>query len=390
MSEGTKTFRLTYRHDVIEGSPYDAGKLQGEQLAAEDWRGSFTGKPPFLDFYTQEEAEHALRVAERHSPGIADEILGASEGSGVPIEQMTFLGGCVTVDGRRVPTLWAENGASPGRTLVGGCSHFYLPWRLNPDGHVRMGVNYDCHPEMQELRLCTTRIEGKAAHIALSDNVFGRVSGLNEHGFGATSSLGSPLSEVRVAGLTYNMVSRILLDRCESVSEALDVLDDLPIAWYSNYILTDRSGHAAFVEIACAERAVRRYGPDESQAIWATNHYTLPEMDAYAPLRMRQSVGRWEFLRERLENADAPIERPHDLLAAPYPEGLRVAHYLDGLGTLNSMVLDLDARSIDICFGPADRNPWQTFDLETPVGSTFYDIEIENVPAPREFWAKQL
>jgi predicted choloylglycine hydrolase len=47
---------------------------------------------------------------------------------------------------------------------------------------------------------------------------------------------------VKVAGLPYSIVSRILLDQCRSVSEALDVLEDLPIAWYSNYILADRSG----------------------------------------------------------------------------------------------------------------------------------------------------
>jgi len=230
MTDAAKTHTLTYRHDVIEGSPYEVGRQQGEQLGEETWRGSFSGKPPFLHFYTPKEAARALEEAERYCPGIADEIHGASEASGVPIEQMTFLGGCVIVSGKRHPTLWADEGAAPAQKRSGGCSHFCLPRGLSSDEHIRLGVNYDCHPEMQELRFCTTRIEGKAAHIAISDNVFGRVSGLNEHGLGVTSSLGSPLSEVRVAGLAYNAVSRILLGQCRSVDEALGMLAGLPIA----------------------------------------------------------------------------------------------------------------------------------------------------------------
>jgi predicted choloylglycine hydrolase len=387
MAETAAVYKLTYRHDVFEGNAFEAGRWQGEQLSSDEWRGSFSGKPPFLKFYTPAEAEKALRFAEQYCPGITDEIRGAVEGSGVPIERMTFLGGCVVVDGTRHPTFYTENAPAPRQSQSRGCSHFCIPRAMTPDSHVRLGVNYDCHPEMQELRLCSTRIEGKAAHIAISDNVFGRVSGLNEHGLGVTSSLGSPLSEVRVAGLTYNVVSRILLDQCCSVPEALETLETLPIAWFSNYILADTSGETALVEIACADRAVRRLRADEARAVWATNHYTLPEMDAYASLRMRQSVKRWEYLRDHLENPSVPIESPQALLAAPFPNGLRTSHYLDGLGTLNSMILDIDSLTVDICFGSAARNARHTFGLDSPVGSTFYEVEIENVPAPKGFWA---
>jgi hypothetical protein len=356
-------------------------------MAGAEWRGAFTAGPPGITRYSPDEGKKAVRVVERYCPGVAEEIRGAADATGIPIEMMTFLGFCLVIDGKRIPTLWAEDGA-PDRATSGGCSHFCLPRSLHPDSHVRLGVNYDCHPQMQELRLCTTRIEGKAAHISFSDTVFGRVSGLNEHGFGFTSSLGSPLSQVKVAGLPYSIVSRILLDRCRSVSEALDVLEDLPIAWYSNYILADRSGETALVEIACSERAVRRFAPGESPALFATNHYVLPEMAAYSDLRMEQSVRRREFLRQKLEKASEPIARPHEFLAAPYPAGLCVPYYDDGLGTLDSMVLDLDALTADVSFGPPSLNPWRTFDLGTDAGSTIYTARIETRSAPAGFWKR--
>ncbi len=379
---------LTFRHDVIEGSPYEAGRWQGLQMAGEEWRGAFSAGPPDMKYYSPEEGKTALRVVEKYCPGVAEEIRGASDATGIPIEKMTFLGACHVVDGKRIPTLWSNEGISPDRATSGGCSHFHIPRRLNPDSHVRLGANYDCHPQMQELRLCTTRIEGKTSHISFSDTIFGRVSGLNEHGFGLTSSLGSPLSRVEVAGLPYFIVSRILLDRCRSVSDALDVLEGLPIAWYSNYILADQSGEAALVEIACSDRAARRFASGEAPALFATNHYVLPEMDAYSEQRMQQSVRRREFLRKRLEEAEEPIARPHDLLAAPYPDGLCVSYYDDGLGTLDSTILDLDALTADVAFGPPSLNAWRTFDLNTPPGSTLYTARIETKSAPAGFWER--
>jgi len=234
--------------------------------------------------------------------------------------------------------------------------------------------------------LCTTRIEGKLSHISFSDCVFGRISGINEHGLAVTSSLGSPLSEIKVAGLPYFIVSRILLDQCTTVAEALERIETLPIAWYSNYLLADCKGTVAQAEIACDKHAIRRYGPEDASALWATNHFTLPEMGDFAPHRMRQSLKRWEFLRAHLRSS-TPIGRPHDLLASPFPEGLRFSHYMNGLGTLHSMVIDIDALTIDASFGPPLADSWHTFDLNQQVGSTFYDVLIEDVPAPKGFWA---
>jgi len=384
---GSRPGTLTFRHDVIEGTPYEAGLAQGRAMAGAEWRGAFIAGPPGIERYSAEEGKTALRVVERHCPHIAEEVRGASDATGIPVERMTFLGFCFVVDGKRYPTLWDER-TEGARETSGGCSHFALPRGLTSDSHIRLGVNYDCHPQMQELRLCTTRIEGKAAHISFSDTIFGRASGLNEHGLAITSSLGSPLSQVKVAGLSYSTVSRILLDRCRSVAEALDVLEGLPIAWYSNYVLADRSGASALVEIACAERAIRRFGPDDARPLYATNHYVLPEMDAYAGLRMVQSVRRHTFLRKKLEGASALIARPHDLLAAPYPEGLCMPYYNDGLGTLDSMVLDLDTLTADVAFGPPSLNPWHTFDLTTPAGSTLYEARIETRKAPAGFWKR--
>jgi hypothetical protein len=52
------------------------------------------------------------------------------------------------------------------------------------------------------------------------------------------------------------------------------------------------------------------------------------------------------------------------------------------------MVLDLDALTADVSFGPPSLNPWRTFDLKTPAGSSLYEAKIETRKAPSGFWKR--
>lgn len=93
---------------------------------------------------------------------------------------------------------------------------------------------------------------------------------------------------------------RALLERCGTVDEALEVMASLPIAWCTNYLVTDRRGEAALIEVAYSQRAVKRIGPgSEEPFLWATNHYTLPAMRAYDTGRRRESVLRHRAIGSR-------------------------------------------------------------------------------------------
>jgi hypothetical protein len=325
---------------------------------------------------------------DKYCPGIGEEIQGAADAFGVPVEEIAFLGGKNK-----------ENGFSPipvGDEIVtrgSHCSHFVVLPSASEDGRLYAGQNEDCGLGDLDLRLCTTRVQGKAAHIGFSDMIFGRVQGMNEHGFCVTTSWGAPGVWLKGEGLPYFAVVRILLDRCQTVDEALEVIAGLPIAWCTNYIVADRGGEAALVEVAYAHRGVRRIGPESrEQFLCATNHYTLSAMRPYDTGRMRQSVERYGIITSRLKSAIPHVSKDavRGILSEPLPEGVCLHHYSSRLGTLWSMVFDVMDTSVDICFGApsSTRNAWHTFGLQDPVGVTEYRAHLPDESAPPGFWKR--
>lgn len=385
---------VSFAHVVLEGTPYEVGRLQGDMLKDDQERARYLAPPlPFLDRYSRREAHRALEYLDKYCPGIGGEIQGAADAFGVPVEEIAFLGGKSKEDGSSpipVDELVARSGQSKGGSH---CSHFVVLPSASADGRLYAGQNEDCGLGDLDLRLCTTRVQGKAAHIGFSDMIFGRVQGMNEHGFCVTTSWGAPGVWLEGEGLPYFAVVRILLDRCRTVDEALEVIAGLPIAWCTNYILADKGGEAVLVEVAYAHRGVRRIGPEsQEQFLCATNHYTLPAMLPYDTGRMRQSVTRYDVIASRLRSAvpHASKDAIRGILTEPLSEGVCLHHYSSGLGTLWSMIFDVLDASVDICFGAPSsaRNPWRSFGLQDPVGVAEYRAHLPDKPTPPGFWER--
>jgi predicted choloylglycine hydrolase len=393
MSSSTPN-QVSFIHIVLEGTPYDVGRLQGEMLKNDQERARYlTPTLPFLERYSRREAHRALAYFEKYCPGIMEEIQGAADAFGVPVEDIAFLGGKGKEDGSS--SIPVDEPLSRNSQPKGGshCSHFAVLPSASEDGHLYAGQNEDCGPGDLDLRLCTTRVQGKPAHIGFSDMIFGRVQGMNEHGFCVTTSWGAPGVWLEGEGLPYFAVVRVLLDRCGTVDEALDVMAGLPIAWCTNFIATDRSGEAALIEVAYAHRGVKRIQQESpDQFLWATNHYTLPAMLPYDTGRMRQSVMRHRAIESRLRSAVPHVNKEtiRGILSEPMPKGVCLHHYSDGLGTLWSMIFDVTDTAVDICFGApsSTKNAWHTFGLQGSIGSTEYKAHLPDEPAAPGFWKR--
>jgi predicted choloylglycine hydrolase len=380
---------VLFVHVVLEGTPYEVGRLQGEMLKNDQVRARYlTPTLPFLESYSKREAHRALGYFEKYCPGIMEEIQGAADAFGVPIEDIALLGGKSKEDG---------SSAIPVARPVsrGGCycSHFAILPSASEDGHLYVGQNEDCGPGDLDLRLCTTRVQGKAAHIGFSDMIFGRVQGMNEHGFCVTTSWGAPGVWLEGEGLPYFAVVRALLDGCRTVDEALDVMAGLPIAWCTNFIVADPGGEAALIEVAYTHRGVKRIQQEsQDRFLWATNHYTLPGMLLYDTGRMRQSVMRHRAIESHIRSAVPHVNRDslRGLLSEPMPKGVCLHHYSHGLGTLWSMIFDVTDTRVDICFGApsSTKNSWRTFGLQDPIGSTEYKAHLPDEPAAPGFWKR--
>jgi predicted choloylglycine hydrolase len=373
MDEDITVRDVVFTHSVLEGSAYEVGRQQGEELTRRSPEAArfFVSPPPGRGPLSPKEIDSALGFFQKHCPGLEEEIRGFAEALGAAPEQVIFYAFSYQGDGR--------------------CSHFAVLPAVSADGHLRVGRSYEYFQEHSDLRLVTTRIAGRPAHIGFSEILFGRDDGLNEHGLCVTMSAGAPMAPTEPGGCTFWPVLRTVLDRCASVEEAIELVNSIPISFNLNMLLADRSGQAARLEIASSHRAVKRIGPGTpEQFIIATNQYLLPEMKPYDLGRMANSLVRYRTVQSRLEAAAPKIglEVIRGILSDIYPHGVCCHHYADFLGTLWSEVFDLTALKAEVCFGAPTHNPWHSFDLRSPTATTGYPVRLPDEPSDPALFRK--
>lgn len=374
MSQDQMNQEVTFTHVVLEGTAYEVGQYQGEMLRqyAPEYARFLTSPVDGTGIVSKEDAAVLLKYFDKYCPGINEEVEGFASSLGVEPWQAAYY--------------------ALSASIKGQCGHMAVLPGITQDGHVLMGRSYEWSDE-DEMRLVTTRVKGKASHIGFSIFQFGRFDGFNEHGLGATMSAGVPGSQPQVEGLKFWAVIRTLLDRCKTVDEALKVIDSIPMSFNWNLILSDKTGVAALVEIACQNRAVKRIdGTTPDQFVCATNQYTLPAMLEYDTNRMRQSVDRYIAIQAGIRVSSPKVSREtlRNILTPKVPDGLCCHYYKDGLGTLWSMIFDITEGAVEICFGSPQVNPWRRFDLSGEPGATQYKAVLPNeqVSEPQKFYGR--
>ena len=373
MSTNIQQKEVVFNHLVMEGDSYRIGMMQGQMLRRNRERYPFlTSLPPGAKKPSKHEVRDAMKFFDNYYPGINDEIRGVADELRLPVDSMSYY-----VFGYSTKPNMSSNS--------GKCSQFAVNSLASSNGHSYVGCSYDLHPDYNELRLCTTRIKGKASHIGFSEDLFGRADGINEHGLcvTTTSTVGH--------GFEYHAVVRTILDQCKTVDEAYEVINAIPTSHYHNYIIADKHGSAALIELARSRNCIKRLElPFDEVLLISTNHYTLPDMLQFDTNRRLQSVVRYEAIKSHLEDAIPKISKKtiRDLLSEPMPKGTCCHHYEDFLGTLWAMIFDLNDRNVEICFGAPSRNKWTQFGLRDPVGQREYAATLPYEPANPGIWRK--
>ncbi|GLT11991.1 C45 family autoproteolytic acyltransferase/hydrolase [Sulfitobacter porphyrae] len=197
-------------------------------------------------------------------------------------------------------------------TYLGGCSLAAIA-----DGDdVRLVRNYDLSPELNEGLLLKTAWTGRAV-MGMVEFLWGLSDGINDAGLTVALAYGGRSETGPGFGVTT--VLRYILETCDSVSEALEVLHRVPSHMAYNLVLADASGRTASVEISPGGGA--RVMP---KAI-ATNHQSSPSR-ADRPGFTRSFERRAHLERLRV----APRRLNREFLRAP----LLQDRYREGFGTL--------------------------------------------------------
>lgn len=356
----------------FKGTSYEIGKKIGELTSQiPQLKACMTSGTQGFD---EEEVALAKELFDRYCPGLNDEIEGYADSLGVKPDKIKFYG---------------------MTSLIPRCSQLTLMPKKSKNGHVLMARNYEFSPEFEDFTLVRTCVEGKYTHLGTSVMQMGRDEGINECGLGVTmSSCGLPVGapkEMRapkLRGLQFWAVIRSILENCKDVSEALELIADMPIAYNLNMIVADKGGHAALVETVDGKKAIKRIDfTTDDQYLCAANHVVLEEIMEYEPQLLKNSIVRCKSIESLVNNNEqVSSEQIKELLLAKYPDGVCSNYYSEFFGTTKSIVMDLSEGSLEVCWAGLKENGYKKYYVAEELKEGIAPLKINMDKAPVDFF----
>lgn len=353
----------------LKGSHYEIGKKQGEFVKQHSYL-----IPQFIEQENLISHNHwteSRNILNQYCSGINEEIEGFCEVLKIPAKNMMYY----------YQTL-----------LKAGCSHCVVLPKKTDSKHTYVLRNYDLSPKIDDMRFCSTHVEGAYAHSGFSTQYFGRTEGINEHELAVTfSACGQPVGNIEglrkpvVSGIQCFAVIRLLLEKCKNVQEAKSLIEEIPIASNINLIVADPL-EAARIEIFDGYKSITSIDEESQDFIVSTNHAISLPIQKLSNRRLEQSTNRYHTLYEYLNrNELVSLESLKGLVEKEYPTGLTVHNYEEWFGTLHSVLFDLHNRTMNICFGSPLLNDWYSLEVGGIMPFSEVNVNFKN-KTYTDFW----
>ncbi len=320
--------------------------------------------------------DEMFETFDQYCPGVNEEIKGFADTVGVEPSQVIFY--FISF-------------------FVRGCNVMALRPEKNQEGHTVLAYTYDFTDLLEEMCIATTHVTGKYLHTGSQCNIFGRANGINEHGLAmCQSSNGLPVTNIEagldpvITGLNFWCVIRALLENCKNISEALDYLENMPVAYNMNLMMADTSGDIVLFENLHGFKVHKIVKASDSEGfLCAGNHAVLPEMLQREKSRWKSSVQRHRTIRDTfLSKPKISKEDLKNLISTSYPDGL-CAHFYDMqnmFGMLYGGILDVNDKTIDITFGTPQHNPWREFEVGVQDKDQAFKVSLPYERPPKDFY----
>ncbi len=234
-----------------------------------------------------------------------------------------------------------------------------------PKGSI-LGQNWDWAKELEELAVITRIKEtelGNRILMMTEPGIIGKI-GFNSNGIGVTLNLLK--SNRDQFGVPIHVILRVIL-QSTSIGEALEKIEPVKLGKSSNVIIGTDRGKYLDIEF-CGKRI---FVFDDNSMNWVhTNHYLGDRINT-DPVEFASSFARYEraFLLSKQiegtsveemktilldkENADLPICRKY------VPD-----EYIDNVGTVTSIIMDLPKREMHITRGSPFEHPFERYSLD--------------------------
>ncbi|MDP7978045.1 C45 family autoproteolytic acyltransferase/hydolase [Bacillus sp. WLY-B-L8] len=352
----------------LEGNSYEIGRKQGEEIKKNLHATNVLLLPESIG---ESKFKNMKRLIERYCPGLNEELEGFAEVMGVKSSYLNF---------------YDEASLQPG-----GCSLGAILPSKTIDNKTYVLRNYDLSPAISDLRLCTTKVQGKYSHTGFSVSYFGRSEGLNEKGFCvAFASCGIPvgkhlgMKKPVTKGLQFMIIVRALLENCKNVEEGICFLSDMPIGANMNLLLADANGEAALYETFDGTKAVRKTDIDY---LIATNHAIFPEIESLEIGRLIHSQIRFNVLERKFSDiGKRSVGELKKLISTEFPEGLSVHNYQENFGTVHSVLFNLTDCQLEFSFGSPVQNKIYKIGVADSFSKKSLPIMFQNREYGTDFW----
>ncbi len=278
------------------------------------------------------------------APELFDEIDGMAEGSGYDVQRLTMI--------------------ALGLNAHPGCSIAAVAGSQTADGQTLFGRNHDWYQASgQHATFLEIRPDGAIPSLGCNDGTIGRFDGINAAGvaIGITAVEGGRDHP----GVMFPLAARIVLDRCRTTAEAVDLLQRLRHARSINFLVADASGDLAALEAVPGRVGVIR---SDKGFLAVTNQFQSDEMARYEKVSHRPptSYRRLCTLREWFAARQGPLTRAdlEAVLSTPTPRGVcAVPRTRRGVGTVWSWTARLGDGVIHLSDGEPDLVPSRPFDF---------------------------
>ena len=322
---------------ALQGSSFELGLVQSEEVQTTQLRQQLQ----FLENLTaNSNSEKAKEILQAISPNLLEELRGLAKGLNIKLDTIIKLYSGYDVT---FPSM--------------GCTAF-----INDDYYVR---NYDFSPQLYDGRLVFSNpVEGYAS-IGFSQQVIGRLDGMNEKGL--VVGLHFVNNEHKGEGFLATTIVRMLLEQCGSVQEAIDFMATIPHGFCYNYSITDSSGEGVIVEATPEKQAVHVGNP-----LICTNHFEAQALQEKNKKELQRSINRKEYIKSLLLEQLSPLTAYHRFNDGNSP--LFFKNYDDYFGTLHTVVYV--PQTLSVIIGVGENCEPITFSLQDYLAGT---IGLPNV-----------
>lgn len=243
----------------LEGTNYEIGRLLAKHMEL-DHRFD-----ELQTIYSKTDAEEIQNILQKDFPNLLEELRGLAAGMEMDLHTILQMYSGYNIS---FPSM--------------GCTSF-----SQGSYYAR---NYDFTPELYDGRFVFHKPEKGYASIGFSQQIVGRLDGMNEHGL----VVGLHLVNERYTGVGFiaTTIVRLVLEHCKNVIEAADFITKLPHGYCYNYSLTDRFGRNCLIEATPNEQLVQF--PSD---LMCTNHFNTEQLTGKNKPYIASSIHRQHILQ---------------------------------------------------------------------------------------------